>query len=111
MQLVTEGEVLQIQNHPMTESASNNRYDGTHELEHAGTLRRPIPKLQTFHCVRSFGSHGLRYRLNPHRQKDYEAVPILEILLDPMRIDAIRHGFSLAFGAALVLPHRIGEFA
>jgi hypothetical protein len=40
-----------------------------------------------------------------------EAVPILEILLDPMRIDAIRHGFSLAFGAALVLPHRIGEFA
>ena len=33
---------------PTTESAGNNRNDGTHELEHAGntaTLRRPIPKL------------------------------------------------------------------
>jgi hypothetical protein len=35
VQLVTEGEVLQLQNGPTAESAGKNRDDRTHELEHA----------------------------------------------------------------------------
>jgi hypothetical protein len=36
LQLMTEGEVLQFQNRPATESAGKNRDYGTHMLKHAG---------------------------------------------------------------------------
>jgi hypothetical protein len=48
VQLVTEGEVLHFQNHPTTESAGNNRDDGTHELEHAGNTTATHPETLDF---------------------------------------------------------------
>jgi ribosomal protein L40E len=48
VQLVTESEVLQLQNHPTTESAGNNRDDGTHELEHAGDTTAALTKTLDF---------------------------------------------------------------
>jgi hypothetical protein len=48
LQLVTEGEVLQLQNRPTAESAGKNRDDGTHDLKHAATLRRFDPKSLDF---------------------------------------------------------------
>src|ERR1700730_3130087 len=48
VQLVTESEVIQLQNHPTTESAGNNRDDGTHELEHAGDTTAALTKTLDF---------------------------------------------------------------
>jgi hypothetical protein len=43
-QMMTEGEDLQIQDRPATESAGKSRDDGTHELKHAGDTWPPITK-------------------------------------------------------------------
>jgi hypothetical protein len=54
VQLVPEGEVLQFQNRSAMESTANKRHYESHKSEHAATLRRSIPKLQTFRWFRSF---------------------------------------------------------
>lgn len=41
-------EVLQLQNHPTTESAGDNRDDGTHMLEHAGDTTVVVTKTPGF---------------------------------------------------------------
>jgi hypothetical protein len=69
VQLVTEGEVLQFQNHPMTESTTETMERMS--LSMPATLRRPIRNSRLFTAFGVFGSHRLGYRLNPHRQKDY----------------------------------------
>jgi hypothetical protein len=48
VQLVTEGEVLQLQNGPTVESADNNRDDRTHELGHARDTTAALPKILEF---------------------------------------------------------------
>jgi hypothetical protein len=48
LQRMTEGDVLQFQDRPATESAAKNRDDGTHELKHAGDTTAAHPKALDF---------------------------------------------------------------
>ena len=57
MQLVTEGEVLQLQNGPTAKSAGKNRDDRTHELEHAADSMAAYPKTRLFGPFGVFSSH------------------------------------------------------
>ena len=52
---MTEGEVLQFHNRPATESAGNNRDDGSlDELKHAGDIKKVILKTLDFSPLSEF---------------------------------------------------------
>lgn len=64
MQLVTEGEVLQLQNGPTAKSAGKDRDDGTHELEHAGDTTAAYLKTLAFSARSEFlAATGVLYEV------------------------------------------------
>ena len=54
MQLVTEGEVLQFQNGPTAETASNSRDDGTRMSKHAQNTMAAEPETLDFSAFSEF---------------------------------------------------------
>jgi hypothetical protein len=70
VQLVTEGKVLQAQNHPTTESAGNDRDDGTHEFEHAGNTTAAHPETLDFSTLREFLAATAVHPLSPPGRND-----------------------------------------
>ena len=54
---MAQGEDLQFQIHPATESAGKNRNDRTRELSMPATLRPPMPELWFFTAFGVFSRH------------------------------------------------------
>jgi hypothetical protein len=60
VQLMTEGEDVQFQIHPVTEAAGNNRNDRTHECEYADDIAAvSLKTLGFFAPFGVFSSHNL----------------------------------------------------